>query len=72
KTLCETTSRAYGGVSYNFCKLHSARSSVNFDFVLAFYLLDTGVSALTDTAFLPFTVYQQSEMGSIEIGGADS
>jgi uncharacterized protein YceK len=68
KTHCESTSRAYGGVSYNFCTLHSKPSKTYIDWFLGFYLIDTAISAVTDTAALPYTFYQQTNRGNINIG----
>ena len=68
KTYCESTSRAYGGVSYNFCTLHSKPNRTYIDWFLGFYLIDTAVSAVTDTVALPYTIFQQTNYGNIKVG----
>lgn len=68
KSYCDTTSRAYGGVSYNLCKLNSNPNKTYIDWFLGFYIIDTVVSAVTDTIALPYTAFQQVNKGSIKVG----
>ncbi len=67
KSYCETTSRAYGGVSYNLCKLNSNPNKTYIDWFLGFYIIDTVVSAAGDTVALPYSAFQQAEKGSIKV-----
>ncbi len=66
-TYCESVPRVYSGVSYDFCSLNSKPNNTEVDVLVAFYLLDGVLSAASDTLVLPYTVYQQSEKGSIQI-----
>ncbi|MDP5210652.1 YceK/YidQ family lipoprotein [Microbulbifer sp. 2205BS26-8] len=67
KTQCEETSRAYGGVSYNLCKLNSNPGYPHFDWALGFYVLDIAACTITDTVVLPYTIVEQHKKGSIRI-----
>jgi uncharacterized protein YceK len=66
-TYCESVSRVYSGVSYDFCSLNSKPNNTEIDALVGFYLLDGALSAVSDTLVLPYTIYQQSEKGSIRI-----
>lgn len=66
-TYCESIPRAYSGVSYNFCKLNSKPNKTEIDVLVGFYLIDGVLSVVTDTLVLPYTVFQQSDKGSIKI-----
>lgn len=66
-TYCESVPRVYSGVAYDFCKLNSRPNDTEIDVLVGFYLLDGVVSAASDTLLLPYTIYQQSERGSIQI-----
>lgn len=66
-TYCESVPRVYSGVSYDFCSLNSRPSNTEIDVLVGFYLLDGVLSAASDTLVLPYTIYQQSEKGSIQI-----
>ena len=66
-TYCESVPRVYSGVAYDFCKLNSKPKGTEVDVLVGFYLLDGVVSAASDTLVLPYTIYQQSEKGSIQI-----
>ncbi|WP_373568285.1 YceK/YidQ family lipoprotein [Marinimicrobium sp. ABcell2] len=57
----------YGGVSYNFCILHSSGSDGYIDFVMNLYLLDTFASAALDTVVLPYTAVQQINRGNVPL-----
>ena len=67
KTNCQVMPRIYSGVSYNVCKLNSNSESINFEWLLGYYLFDGVASAITDTVALPVTVYSQSKNGNLEI-----
>lgn len=63
---CQTIPRAYSGVAYQFCTLNgperfggqSPASGVVFDLVL---------SGVADTVLIPYTGYQQYQLGSIPV-----
>jgi uncharacterized protein YceK len=70
QTYCDSISRIYSGVGYDFCILHApdlpikswkGRPSAPL------VLIDLAVSGVTDTLVLPYTVYQQVKHGNIEI-----
>lgn len=64
---CVSVPRVYSGVAYNMCKLNSNGSSVYFLPMLGVYLVDSVFSAATDTVALPYTVYAQSQKGSVDL-----
>lgn len=66
-TYCDSVSRVYSGVAYNLCILNSEPSSTDIDVLVGFYLIDGVFSAVTDTLVLPYTIFSQSEKGSIEV-----
>lgn len=66
-TYCESIPRVYSGVSYDFCKLNSKPNDTEIDVLVGFYLIDGALSAVSDTLVLPYTIYQQSEKGRIQI-----
>lgn len=66
-TYCESVPRVYSGVAYDLCKLNSRPSSTQIDLLVAFYLFDGALCAVTDTLLLPYTIAQQSEKGSIRM-----
>ena len=66
-TYCESLPRTYSGVAYNFFKLNSKPNDTEVDLLVGFYLFDGALSLVTDTLVLPYTIYQQSEKGGIEI-----
>ena len=66
-TYCESMPRVYSGVSYNLCVLNSKPTNTAVDVIVGFYLIDSVLSAVTDTLVLPYTIYQQQENGSIQI-----
>ena len=66
-TYCESLPRTYSGVAYNLCKLNSKPNNTEVDLLVGFYLFDGAISLVTDTLVLPYTIYQQSEQGSLEI-----
>lgn len=66
-TYCESVPRMYSGVSYDICKLNSKPKNTEVDLFVGFYLFDGLLSTVADTLVLPYTVYQQSDKGSIKI-----
>jgi uncharacterized protein YceK len=66
-TYCASLPRVYSGVSYDFCKLHSKPTGTAIDIGVGFYVFDGIFSAATDTLVLPYTIFQQSDKGSIQI-----
>jgi len=67
ETRCESTSRLYGGVSYNICQLHAKPKKTTVDGALAYYLFDTAASAIADTVILPYTIHQQLTKGNLTV-----
>ena len=66
-TGCVSVPRVYSGVAYNMCKLNSNGNSIYFVPMVGVYLVDSVLSATTDTVMLPYTVYAQSQDGSINL-----
>lgn len=64
---CVSVPRIYSGVAYNMCKLNSNGSSIYFLPMVGVYLVDSVFSAATDTVALPYTVYAQSQKGSLDL-----
>ena len=64
-TYCDSVSRVYSGVAYDLCILNSKGSGTDIDVLIGFYLIDGVLSAATDTLVLPYTIFQQSDKGSI-------
>jgi uncharacterized protein YceK len=67
ETYCETLPRVYSGATYDICLLHSNPDKKRSGFSAPFYLLDATVSAVFDTVALPYSIYAQSEHGSLEL-----
>lgn len=66
-TNCESIPRAYSGLSYDFCNLHSNPRGIHFDWALGFYAVDGVISAAVDTVLLPYTGYKQYKNGNIAV-----
>ncbi|WP_143247523.1 YceK/YidQ family lipoprotein [Agaribacterium haliotis] len=67
-TYCNSTSRVYGGLSYNFCKLNAnPQKSAYFAPMLPLYLIDSAVCLVSDTLVLPYTIAEQAQHGNIEL-----
>ncbi|WP_043315832.1 YceK/YidQ family lipoprotein [Microbulbifer sp. HZ11] len=64
---CVSVPRVYSGVAYNMCKLNSNGSSIYFAPLVGIYLVDSVFSAATDTVALPYTIYAQSQQGSVDL-----
>ena len=66
-TYCHSVTRVYSGVAYDLCTLHSKPSGIEIDWVLGFYMFDGALSAVADTLVLPYTIFQQSTEGSLQV-----
>ena len=66
-TYCESVPRMYSGVTYDLCKLNSKPKNTEVDLFVGFYLVDGLLSTVADTLVLPYSAYQQSDKGSIQI-----
>jgi uncharacterized protein YceK len=64
---CVEMTRVYSGVAYDLCRLHSTPDHSFYNPFLVAYLVDMPFSAITDTVALPFTIYSQSNNGSINV-----
>lgn len=64
---CKNITRVYSGVGYDLCRLQSTPDSSFYNPFLIIYLVDIPFSAITDTVTLPFTIYSQSNQGSINV-----
>lgn len=68
KTYCNSVSRAYSGLSYDFCTLNAQPAT---EYYLPQLLLLVGVdmcaSTVIDTLALPYTLPAQIKKGSIEL-----
>lgn len=75
KTYCESIPRVYSGVGYDICKLNAKPVRVHDEGIshidnieaVPFAFLDIIFSAVFDTLALPYTIYRQSQDGSIKI-----
>lgn len=78
QTYCVYLPRIYSGVAYDFCALHAEPGGYIIDVSYPGHFYDRGqlvwlgadflLSGVIDTAALPYTFYQQSNLGSIELG----
>lgn len=69
-TYCEAMPRVYSGVSYNFCRLHSNPRGIHplhLASTISYLLWDMTVSCAADTLLLPYTAYDQSLRGPIDL-----
>ncbi|ONH54506.1 hypothetical protein BLL36_12600 [Pseudomonas cedrina subsp. cedrina] len=69
KTYCQSVPRIYSGVAYDLCVLHgppNSGSGVSLNDV-PWAFIDVPISGVLDTLVLPYTIYQQSVNGSIEL-----
>ncbi|MGV8920507.1 MAG: YceK/YidQ family lipoprotein [Pseudomonas sp.] len=72
KTYCNAVPRIYSGVVYDFCSLHAPLPADNRPHQgsnAPLLLVDLALSGVVDTVVLPYTIYQQSTYGSINIYG---
>lgn len=67
KTNCYVMPRVYSGVSHNVCKINS--STIDFDKQVKelLYFADLAPSALLDTLVLPYSIYKQTQEGSLAL-----
>lgn len=66
-THCTEIARVYSGVAYDFCILNSHQSGIVFEPLAVLYVMDALVCSITDTLALPYTLYQQRDLGNIEL-----
>ena len=72
-TKCESISRVYSGVAYDFCVIHAEprRPELYLEgsnrALLTFYGIDIILSSITDTIMLPITITQQNEYGTVNL-----
>lgn len=72
KTYCESISRVYSGVAYDFCSLNAPPviyPSPQEKHAVPLIAVDMALSGVLDTLVLPYTIYQQNKYGSMEIKG---
>ncbi|WP_442108131.1 YceK/YidQ family lipoprotein [Pseudomonas sp. NUPR-001] len=65
---CDSLPRIYSGAALGYCALNAEpRGQVGFDGhpSAALVALDVALSAVADTAVLPYTVYLQNKLGDI-------
>ncbi|WP_300631525.1 YceK/YidQ family lipoprotein [Pseudomonas sp.] len=69
KTYCQSVSRIYSGVAYDLCVLHGPPNSAGELSLngVPWAMFDVPISAVLDTLVLPYTIYQQSADGSLEL-----
>lgn len=67
-TYCSSIPRVYSGVVFGMCKLHAKPNDTYSDpLVFMFVGLDLMLSGAVDTLVLPYTIYEQSEIGSNQL-----
>lgn len=71
KSYCDSIPRIYSGVSHNLCLMYGEPSQTlnmgdSFNGV-PYLLIDSALSAATDTLLLPYTIYSQATKGSIKV-----
>jgi len=67
RTNCSSLPRVYGGVSYDICKVNSATVEPSKQLKEPLYFADIGLSAICDTAALPYSIYRQHKDGNLEL-----
>ena len=71
KSYCENIPRIYSGVSYNVCLLYgepSKRVNIGSSFnIIPFVVIDTALSAITDSVLLRYTIVMQVDKGSLKV-----
>lgn len=66
---CDSVQRIYSGAVFDYCTLDAEpRQSTGFDGhpAPALIVLDMGLSAVTDTLLLPYSIYLQNKHGDIK------
>ena len=70
ETKCDSIPRVYSGVSYDFCYLH-ARPDSTYNGIPSssppLIFADILLSGVIDTIILPYSIYKQSQTGSIKV-----
>jgi len=76
-TKCKTISRAYSGLNFDFCALHSQPKkqqigNINIEgkIIILAVAADIFFSTIIDTFALPYTMPQQWKLGSIKLESA--
>lgn len=68
---CTQIPRIYSGVIYNICHLYgepsSSISSPSSENDISLLFLDSVISVASDSVVLPYTLYRQITIGSIEV-----
>lgn len=69
ETKCESVPRVYSGMAYDFCLLRGkpSRAALWLFPMPDLVMVDITLSAALDTVFLPYTIYEQIQRGSIYI-----
>ena len=70
QTYCQSIPRAYSGLAYDFCILNAPPGNTAGTAQMGFIPLiffDLVASGVLDTIILPYTIYRQSEDGSLWI-----
>jgi uncharacterized protein YceK len=71
KTRCEAVPRVYSGLSYDLCVMHGPPQVTERDpaapAMIPFQIIDLIPSGIIDTLLLPYTIYLQSSLGSLDI-----
>ena len=65
KTYCQSITRVYSGLAYDFCVLNAPPSPGGY--LAPFVLADLALSGIFDTVVLPYTIYRQATDGSMAI-----
>ncbi|MFJ2488688.1 YceK/YidQ family lipoprotein [Pseudomonas sp. NPDC087639] len=65
KTYCQSISRIYSGLAYDFCVLNAPPDPSGY--LVPFVLLDLPLSGAFDTVVLPYTIYRQVTEGHLSI-----
>ncbi|OZG71942.1 cysteine synthase [Hahella sp. CCB-MM4] len=68
---CTSLPRVYSGVSYDLCRMYGRPAPVHAwqgtEGAATLWLVDLVVSGVLDTLALPYTMYDQSKYGDIEL-----
>lgn len=71
KSYCKEIPRVYSGFAFNLCKLNgepSQHENLGSSFNnVPFFIIDGAFSVVADTVVLPYTLYTQSQHGSIVV-----
>ena len=70
ETKCDSIPRVYSGVSYDFCYLHARPESTYHGIPSSsppLIFVDILFSGVIDTVILPYSIYKQSQDGSIKV-----